>query len=94
MAKTATATFDNVGNGEPVTAPVSCRRITLRQDASVASPVSYVVHAPSSTDPGFHKYPAESTVFEALPGSFIQAGDIVGYIDTTSGTATFELICE
>ena len=94
MAKTATATFDNVGNPDPVTAPVSCRRITLRQDASVASPVSYIVHAPSQSDPGFHKYPAESTMFEALPGAYIQSGDIVGYIETLGGSATFELICE
>ncbi len=94
MAKTATATFDNVGNPDPVTAPVSCRRITVRQDASVAAPVAYIVHAPSSGDPGFHKYPAESTVFQSLPGSLIQAGDVVGFIETVGGTGTFELICE
>ena len=94
MAKTATATSDNVGNPDPVTAPVACRRITLRQDASVAAPVSYIVHAPSATDPGFHKYPAESVQFEAAPGAYIQSGDVVGYIETTSGSATFELICE
>ena len=92
MAKTATVTFDSL-SAHAVVAPVSCRNITLRQTASDASPVSYTVFAPSSGDPGFVKYPAEATMFAATNG-LIQSGDVVGYVQPSSGTITFTLICE
>jgi hypothetical protein len=92
MAKTATVTYDSL-SAQAVVAPVSCQRITLRQTASDAAPVSYTVFAPSSADPGFVKYPAEATVFAARNG-LIQAGDTVGYVQPASGTVTFTLICE
>ena len=92
MAKTATVTFDSL-SAHAVVAPVSCRAITLRETASDSSPVSYTVYAPSSSDPGFVKYPAESTVFSSVNG-MIQGGDIVGYVQPASGTITFTLICE
>lgn len=50
MAKTTTATFDSL-SAHAVVAPVSCARITLRETASDAAPVSYTVFAPSSSDP-------------------------------------------
>jgi hypothetical protein len=92
MAKTATVTFDSLSL-HALVAPVSCRSITLRQTASDASPVSYNVSAPSAADPAFVKYPAEATAFVATNG-LIQAGDIVGYVQPSSGTVTFTLICE
>lgn len=92
MAKTATVTFDSL-SAHAVVAPVSCRNITLRQTASDSSPVPYTVFAPSASDPGYEKYPAEATVFAKANG-LIQAGDIVGYVQPSSGTITFTLICE
>jgi hypothetical protein len=92
MAKTTTITFDSL-SAHAVTAPVSCQRITLRETASDTAPVSYTVFAPSASDPGFVKYPAEATVFAAANG-MIQAGDAVGYIQPASGTVTFTLLCE
>ena len=92
MAKTTTVTFDSI-SPHAVTAPVSCRSITLRETASDAAPVVYTVFAPSSADPGFVKYPAEATVFSAVNG-LIQAGDVVGYVQPSTGTVTFTLICE
>ena len=92
MAKTTTVTFDSL-SAHAVVAPVSCARITLRETASDASPVPYTVFAPSSADPGFVKYPAEATIFDAT-NALIQAGDIVGYVQPSSGTITFTLICE
>jgi hypothetical protein len=92
MAKTATVTLDSL-SPHPIVAPVSCRSLMLRQTAGDASPVSYTVFAPSAGDPGFVKYPAEATAFGAANG-LIQAGDIVGYVQPSSGTAVFTLICE
>jgi hypothetical protein len=92
MAKTTTVTFDSL-SAHAVVAPVSCQRVTLRESAADASPVSYTVFAPTASDPGFVKYPAEATVFAATNG-MIQAGDIVGYAQPASGTVTFTLICE
>lgn len=92
MAKTSTVTFDSI-SPHALVAPVSCRSITLRETASDAGPVSYTVFAPSSSDPGFVKYPAEATVFSANTG-LIQSGDTVGYIQPSTGTVTFTLICE
>ena len=92
MAKTTSVTFDSL-SAHAVVAPVSCARITLREIATDAAPVSYTVYAPSSSDTGFVKYPAETTVFAATNG-LIQAGDTVGYVQPASGTITFTLICE
>jgi hypothetical protein len=92
MAKTTTVSFDSL-SPHAVAAPMSCQRITLRETASDAAPVSYTVFAPSASDPGFVKYPAEATVFAASNG-LIQAGDVVGYVQPASGTIQFSLICE
>jgi hypothetical protein len=92
MAKTTSVTFDSL-SAHAVIAPVSCARITLRETASDIAPVAYTVFAPSSADTGFVKYPAETTVFAATNG-LIQAGDTVGYVQPSSGTITFTIICE
>ena len=93
MAKTSTVSFDSL-SPHAVVAPISCRRITIRETASDATTlVSYTVFAPSSSDPGFVKYPGEATVFEAVNG-LTQASDVVGYIQPASGTVTFTLLCE
>ena len=92
MAKTTSVIYDSL-SAHAVIAPVSCQRITLREIASDAAPVSYTVCAPSSSDPGFVKYPAEATVFAASNG-LIQSGYVVGYVQPASGTITFTLICE
>ena len=92
MAKTTTVTFDS-SSAHAVIAPISCTRITLREIASDAAPVAYTVFAPSATDTGFVKFPAEATIFAAT-NSLIQSGDIVGYVTPASGTITFTILCE
>ncbi len=93
MAKTTSVVYDSL-SAHAVVAPVSCQRITLRETASDTAPVSYTVSAPSSSDPGFVKYPVEATVFASARNGLIQAGDTVGYVQPASGTITFTLICE
>jgi hypothetical protein len=93
MAKTSTASFDNVGNPDPVIAPVSCFKIELREQGAAAT-TDYIVHAPTASDPGYRKLAGEATVFRALPGQMFQSGDTVGYLETVTGTVSFSLICE
>lgn len=93
MTYTDQVTYDNLSL-HAVTAPVPCRRITLRELASDTAPVAYNVAAPAATNAVFPKYPAETTVFEAGPGGFFEAGVTVGYVQPASGTVTFSRICE
>lgn len=73
---------------------VACRRLTIRELATSSAPVGYNVAAPLSSNAVFPKYPAESTSFEAPPGSFFDAGVTVGYIQASAGTIVFSRIHE
>ncbi len=88
MAKTFTFTVDNVGNPEPVTAQGPCRKIIVREQGA-AGTTDYFVRQPTSTSPQVRKVAGESTLFDAGQGNLFQTGQIVGYLETVSGTVTF-----
>lgn len=93
MYKTGTMTFDDAGNPDPITIPVPCRSITLRQITSETQ-ANYSVHAPAATSTGFTRYPAETQRFTAGEHNYFQAGDVPAYISAAAGTLTFGFICE
>ncbi len=88
MAKTFQFTVDNVGNPEPVTAQSVCKRIYIREQGA-AGTTDYFVRQPGMTDPQERKTAGEWTMFEAAPGNFFRPGDIVGYVETVTGSVTF-----
>jgi hypothetical protein len=90
--KTAQVTFDAL-SAHALLAPTAAARITVRQRVTDAALVAYTVFAPSSADDGFIANPGEATVFISRNALF-QAGDVVAYIQPTSGTVTFTLFCD
>jgi hypothetical protein len=93
MTFTDQASYDNVGF-DPVITAVACRRLTIRELATSGTPGAYSVAAPLSSNAVFPKYPAESTTFEAAPGTMFDAGVTVGYIQASAGTIVFSRIHE
>lgn len=93
MPYTDQVTYDNLSL-QAITVPVSCKRMTIRELASDASPVSYNIAAPASSNAVFPKLPLEATVFEQGTGIYYPSGATVGYIQLASGSAAFSRICE
>ncbi len=88
MARTSTFSVDNVGNPEPVTAQGPCRKIIVREQGA-AGTTDYFVRQPTNTSAQVRKVAGESTLFEAAPGNLFQTGQIVGYVETVTGSVTF-----
>lgn len=88
MARTYTFSVDNVGNPEPVTAQGPCRKIIVREQGAAAT-TDYFVRQPTNTSPQVRKVSGESTLFDTGEGNLFQTGQIVGYVETVSGTVTF-----
>jgi hypothetical protein len=81
-------TVDAVGNREPVVASGPCRYITIRQDPNETLAKYYVSDLESGGTP-LEKWPGESHTFLSSSGLF-QEGDIVGYVETASGSITMQ----
>jgi hypothetical protein len=89
---TTTYTVNDVGDPEPVIANIECSEIKIREDPSVdgwptadykvtgTAPGSTPISCPMGTE---HLFPAG-------PGQHFVPGDIVGYVETTSGSTTFQ----
>ena len=88
MAKTFTFTVDNVGSPEPVTVQTPCRRVIIREQGAAAT-TDYFVRQPTSTSAQVRKVGGESTLFEATPGNLFQTGQVIGYVETVTGSVTF-----
>lgn len=95
MANTSSINVDNLSM-HAITAPVWCKTLTIRQTASDITQVEYDIAAPSATATAFRKNQGEETIFGSGPQAqnAIQSGNIVGYIQPTSGTVTYTIICE
>lgn len=93
MAFTDSISIDNLSM-HAITVPVACQKMTIREQASDVSPVAYSIAAPFSSNTAFPKYPGETTEFGASGKNLLQPNQIVGYIQSSSGTVTFDRICE
>lgn len=93
MATTSTFTVDNIGNPEPVTAPVFCRRVTIREQGA-AGTTDYLVRRPGMTAAPYRKVAGESYTFTADPGSGYETGSVIGYVETVTGSITMSMDCE
>lgn len=79
---------DAAGSREAVSALGPCRFITIRQDPSETLAKFYVSDVASGGQ-RIEKWPGEGHIFSNPVGLF-QAGDIVGYVETASGTITMQ----
>jgi hypothetical protein len=95
MTVTSPATFlftvDAIGSPEAVVAQSWCRKIMLRennQDAATLLP--FQIRIPDATSPAVRCVAGATLIIKAVEGKrpFFQ-GDIVGYIETLSGSAVF-----
>ena len=93
MAKTYTFTVNSTGSPEPIAAQTNCTRIIVGEDPSVANypTAEFNIYAPKTTDSALrHQLAQLSEPFTPQPGhQTFDIGEIVGYVETTSGTTTF-----
>lgn len=85
-------TVDSLGSPEPVTIQSNVvRRVTLRQnDQDAVTLYPFLIRVPDATSPAMRYVAGATAVIEANPGRwFFRAGDTIGYIETTTGTAVF-----
>lgn len=93
MPHTTTFTVDNIGNPEPVQPPIACSRVTIREQGA-AGTTDYLVRRPTSTSPAYRKVSGESFTFTADPPNKFQANEIIGYVETVTGSITMSMECE
>lgn len=91
--KTITFSVDAIGDPEPITVQTVCHQIVIFEDA-LASTTNYKVRKPSKTDAPVTKAAGTSTLFTAPPGSFFLPGQILGYVETPTGSMTMAQIEE
>lgn len=92
--KTSTFTVNNVGDPEPVIATIDCREITIGEDPSVADwPTTDYEVKGTVQDSSFVRRPA-GTTFQFLKANGLASfgkGQIVGYVQTVTGSTTFQM---
>jgi len=93
--KTSTFTVNAVGDPEPVIATIPCKQISVVEDQSVTDwpTLDYRVKGTEVGSVMVQK-PA-GTVFTFLCAAnepYFQIGQIVGYIETVSGSTTFQKV--
>lgn len=79
---------DAVGSREAVAALGPCRWIQIRQDPSETL-AKYYISDVASGGQRIEKWPGEMHTFSNNAGLF-QTGDIVGYVETASGSMTMQ----
>ena len=83
-------TFDNAG--AQFTAPIDCRRITMRERAQANS---YTVQLPDMGAPAFFLFAGESMEFDRRPHSrILYKGEKLGWFVATAGTISMVGIAE
>lgn len=87
MLDTSSFTVDAVGDDEPVTVPVFCNRVTINQ---LAGDTDFTFRAPLRSNTAV-RYAAGQAA--KLVGPFY-AGQVIGFMATISGSATFQLLCD
>lgn len=90
MPLTFTFAVDAIAPPEPITAQSVCRRITVREDVSVAGwpTVQFNIRAPLPASPPVCFETGESKTFIA-DGFYFRPGQIIGYIETVAGASLF-----
>lgn len=84
--RTKTFTVDNAGDPEPITVQSYCMKVVVYENAQ-AGTTDFILRVPFIDSPGVTK-PAGSKA-EISRGERYVPGDIVGYIETVSGSVTF-----
>ena len=79
-------TVDAVGDPEAITVLGMCRKVYLRENGGPT--VDFNIRAPVKTDGPVQYAMGEEAIIEARDNPF-QPGEIVGYIETLSGSASF-----
>ena len=90
--ETFTLTVDDVGAAEAVTAPVACKTLEVREQGDPTT--DYFVRAPAAASPQHRRFAGSATIFRAPAGRMFQPGEIVGYLETVSGSVTFSGITD
>ena len=92
----ATETFqfpvDDVGNAEAVVAPISCRSVEIKEFGDPTT--DYFVRAPALANAQHRRFAGSATVFRKSGNREFQPSEIVGYIETVSGSVTFSGITD
>lgn len=89
MAKTYRFTVDSTGSPEAVVVQTVCRIIDLGEVRDAASPVAWTLRRPDATSDAEPQFAGTPYRFEAPPCQFFNPGQIVGYVETASGSTTF-----
>jgi hypothetical protein len=89
---TSTMTVNNVGDPEPVIAHIECRSITVKEDPSVSGwpTVDYKVTGAVAGSTPIQCPAGTEYTFEATYMQCFAPGEIVGYVETVSGSTTFQ----
>ena len=94
---TTTFTVDAIGDPEPITVSVTCRYVKIRVQGGLGNTAFTIYSADDSTGArSGSQYPAGGeVVFTRRHGQAAFRNDeVVGYVEITSGTATFSMECE
>ena len=90
---TSQFTVNATGDPEPVTAFTDCRSISIFQDTADATQLAYKVRAPFLTSQTVQRHAGTQHFFTRADGQAgFRKGDIVGYVETVSSSATFHQV--
>ena len=90
--KTSTFTVNNIGSPEAVVATCACRTVTIGEDPSVTGwPTTDFLITGNESGSGAIQRPAGTqwTFEDPLLRRGFKPGDIVGYVETVTGSTTF-----
>ena len=85
-------TVNNVGDREPVTVVNRCHKVEIRELPSISPKQFYMVSDVPSGGVAAEVYPATEFIFDAYPRGRFAPGETVGYVESETGTTTFQRI--
>jgi len=88
MGSTATFTADATGAPETITANTVCKKIRVYEDAQ-AGTVNYLIRMPGAASTAVTRPAGQAIEFVASGSRFFQPGEVVAYIETATGSASF-----
>lgn len=86
MLRTSVFTCDDQGDPEPVTITTPCTEVSIAPQDGVTT---YRFRAPNKDSDGVLKYNGQETRIRVR--SFFYPSQVVGYIETLSGSAVFQM---
>jgi hypothetical protein len=90
--KTSSFTVNNIGDAEAVAATCTCRRITIGENPGVTGwpTTDFLVTGNEAGSTPIQRPAGTQWTFEnPVLGRGFHAGDIVGYVETVTGSTTF-----